>query len=534
MNKDKNMTDRILNHALEIIYLLTGEASLLQHVTNTLIIIEKNKDKKMSTRILNHTLEIIYLLTGEEYTIVKKNSPQSSIHQLSGKWVIDAHKQMMEENHQFVRTSGIQENRSSNLLDKNADSVGEEIEDEVDEKDILQVTIQSDLCAGLHNENLYSASINEEGKYEREEKDIQRVEPHSHQCAGSSDVESSLVSKHDQNKDFNMTVKEEEIHINISEDLPVPEESHTEAYSSEWIKEDYTTLSHNLQGDSERNSHSEEILSSLSMSDQCQQSIQNKMFDTDCSDTTLVTRGVEREVVKVRSQIAVKEQLNIKSKFLPSNSTPHTEKKSYLCPDCGKSFSNRPDLAKHYRTHTGEKPYVCQTCGKGFSVRSTLVRHIRTHTGEKPYVCQDCGKGFSVKSNLVAHHRTHTGEKPYVCKECGKSFSDRSNLSIHNRTHTGGKPHVCQECGKCFAQSSKLALHKKTHSGERPYVCQSCGKSFSGRSIPDQCPDHLAEQPPWPDIASSVRPPTFVHQPMLQQECHLLMIVELPPVHYYF
>ncbi|KAM4641251.1 uncharacterized protein O3C94_015634, partial [Discoglossus pictus] len=85
MTKDnKMMTERIFSHALQIICLLTGEVSLLQHLTKSLPTKEINKDKKMTERILNYTLDIVYLLTGEEYTIVKKNSPQSSIHQLTG------------------------------------------------------------------------------------------------------------------------------------------------------------------------------------------------------------------------------------------------------------------------------------------------------------------------------------------------------------------------------------------------------------------------------------------------------------------
>ncbi|KAM4696158.1 gastrula zinc finger protein XlCGF66.1-like, partial [Rhinophrynus dorsalis] len=43
--------------------------------------ISKNR---VAERILNHSLGIIYLLTGEEYIVVKKNTPHNSIHLLTG------------------------------------------------------------------------------------------------------------------------------------------------------------------------------------------------------------------------------------------------------------------------------------------------------------------------------------------------------------------------------------------------------------------------------------------------------------------
>ncbi|KAM4661929.1 uncharacterized protein O3C94_010570 [Discoglossus pictus] len=176
MSKDKKrMMKRVLNHSLELITLLTGEVPLIQHLINSLVVIDMNKGKRK--KILNHALEIIYLLTGEEYSIVKKKSPHSRIHKLTGECDIDEHKEMMEEDHQTLRT-GIQKHKSSGLQDEHANLFSIKGEDQIDEKDILQVTIQSDLCvADLHDENMYSASINEDGKYDREEKEEIQSDP---------------------------------------------------------------------------------------------------------------------------------------------------------------------------------------------------------------------------------------------------------------------------------------------------------------------------------------------------------------------
>ncbi|XP_071355570.1 gastrula zinc finger protein XlCGF57.1-like [Trachinotus anak] len=198
----------------------------------------------------------------------------------------------------------------------------------------------------------------------------------------------------------------------------------------------------------------------------------------------------------------------------------NSDKESYSCSECGRTFCRKDHLMSHMRTHTGEKPFSCSVCQKRFSCSGNILAHMRIHTGEKPFECSFCGKCFSQKGTLQLHIRIHTGEKPFSCPFCDKRFAHKRRMTLHMSVHTEEKrfscsvcdkrftwytqlkthkcvgessqlrqsqtekkvsakeSFSCSECGKKFSLKGNLKTHMRIHTGEKPFSCSVCGKSF--------------------------------------------------------
>ncbi|KAM4642365.1 uncharacterized protein O3C94_016714 [Discoglossus pictus] len=505
--------------------------------------------KKMAERILNHALGIIYLLTGEEYTIVKKNSPHSSIHHLIGEvpikcddvavyfsmdeWeYIEGHKElykdMMMKDHQNNKTSEITANRSADAVsitkegdgerdkdiqqrasysdpgtDENLGTVSstEEGEEEIDEKDILRVVIKSepytgninadivinaepaeDLCARsqikapeeeicdsistcIYDENLEPALVSEEEEDEQE-KDVQQVEIKSEPSEGHSFQTHALLN------------------WNVLEAAAGSFEGHNTSISQkiqgEWKGISSKALASHGKGNFPSTSYySEQIPSKGS---------KYKINDVAWKEMQTKKRNFSQNVIIKSEFPGPQEQPNAYEKLFGYQSGlhehPHTnpDENPNTCNECGKTFAKKFNLIVHQRSHTGEKPFSCDECGKQFSSKSSLHVHEKTHTGEKPHRCSHCGKHFAHKYYLLIHERLHTGEKPHMCNICGKNFAKKSNLVVHERSHTGERPYSCNECGKQFAHKPHLIIHERAHTGEKPHRCDQCDKQFTYKS----------------------------------------------------
>ncbi|KAM4693643.1 uncharacterized protein O3C94_004227 isoform 2-T3 [Discoglossus pictus] len=452
MDHNMRMTQRILNHALEIITLLTGQGALLQHLSN-LRMTEMNKDKKMAERIVNHALEIIYLLTGE--------------------YAVDGHKVLMDKNHQTLVT----------------------------------MAVSSTMRSGHHEENLYTVSICEDGKYEKDEKNIQEMEIFSDPCAGRSNVKPSIFSKHEQVQETDergsLQVKDEEVPINISrqEDTiskTIPEQhcGPTHFVIRDCVTESYygAILVNNAPKNNESKyvQYADKGLWSHGAICPKEPHLSTLKGITNKEESIMSMKKLGRETAKAmenpkhifgmkNSSEYRDNSLSYISQVLPQESML-TESRKFECPECGNCFSQKSHLINHRSIHLTVKPFVCSECGKCFKQKTSLVRHKGNHSGIKPFACSECGKCFSQKSNLVYHERIHSGVKPFECAECGKCFRQKSDFVTHKGNHTGVKPFACSECGKCFSKKSNLIYHETIHTGVKPFACSVCAKCFSQKS----------------------------------------------------
>ncbi|XP_063291453.1 oocyte zinc finger protein XlCOF7.1-like [Pelobates fuscus] len=188
---------------------------------------------------------------------------------------------------------------------------------------------------------------------------------------------------------------------------------------------------------------------------------------SESSDSNIFSNKISSAVIfHERSQNTKRTyKCNECKKCFTSNSG-HKEK-PLVCSVCEKPFTHKSELITHLRIHTGERPFSCSGCGKSFTAKSHLTVHQRIHTGEKPFSCSECGKCFTHKSNFVTHQRIHTGEKPFSCSKCEKRFSDYSCWISHQGVHTEEKPFSCSKCGKCFKRNSYLLRHLKIHTKEK-------------------------------------------------------------------
>ncbi|XP_063289740.1 oocyte zinc finger protein XlCOF7.1-like [Pelobates fuscus] len=527
MNKDKNqMSERILDLTLEIIFLLTGEDYIVvkkavegvSHNTRSNIsegwcrtqshstvlpphtlIHERNDDKK----ILELTLKIIQLLTGE----VPIKYENGTIYFSMEKWEYleghkDLSKDMMIETPQphcstgksgeFQPSVSLPEFETTDETEKKINKEGMYLKinkpRKRQAKSVMYVSQESEGSASCRQGNLTDSDTSTE--------DTHAENTSTHIKGESASRDASYTTRECCIKNESTMCEERNLK---DPDVCTPKENTESEYETTLTKEDAALCKDRNFTDTDIYTPTEQTQYTYIKEDSASCEDEN-ITDTDSSTPTEHTQTDYTSFhIKEESDSCDEDNITDNECYTPAAHTQteftSTPIESYL-----KSNKNTLEITSSMSLIESGKPvetpgrkpgkekvsnteavYNCSECSKSFKNNSELTKHQSTHKRHK-MISSETGEVYYSESSIVLHESHRKGEKQFACTECGKSFTQKSNLVVHQMIHTGEQPFSCTDCGKCFRRAAHLTSHKRSHTGEKPFACNECGKCFAHSS----------------------------------------------------
>ncbi|XP_041664810.1 gastrula zinc finger protein XlCGF26.1-like [Cheilinus undulatus] len=171
-------------------------------------------------------------------------------------------------------------------------------------------------------------------------------------------------------------------------------------------------------------------------------------------------------------------QLGLESVGNVTKERTKTDKKLYICSECGRRFTLKERLNSHMRIHREPRPFDCTECGEAFTQKDNLIEHIKIHTGKTQFSCLECGQIFNLVCALKDHLAIHRKEKVFSCPECGKIFKQKVCMTRHMKIHTRVKLCSCSKCVETCNQPVYLIQQIRIGMNKNSFRCSVCGKRF--------------------------------------------------------
>ncbi|OCT63053.1 uncharacterized protein znf684.L [Xenopus laevis] len=389
---------------------------LLQHLNNSPVYQRILDNKPMTERIVNEALEVIYLLTGQEWTVVKKDSIQRGINQMNGEipikrgdvavyfsmdeWeYLDEHRDrylnlLMDEHLPFTQFKipedwGEEETTNQDMLDDPYvdPPLSEDQEDDDDDSSM----------SDWHPDQNYRPKTDASSSSDEESSAPKSKRRSIKKSRSESDSDNETSSEHSKSSN------------------PLPADT----------QEPPDTEPRKCNGCDITFPNKSQLDLHLTLSPECLMFVGPE--DEDEKPEVLPEKKNTHDCEECGKSFTRKAELRKHKK-------KHIKRKSIKCEDCGRRFFYRSQFLIHRRVHTGERPYQCKECGAQFGHKCSLVIHQKKHTGEARFTCGKCGRQFEAKAKLNKHVKIHERET-VSCPQCSKCFTYKAALFKHLKVH---------------------------------------------------------------------------------------------------
>ena len=146
-------------------------------------------------------------------------------------------------------------------------------------------------------------------------------------------------------------------------------------------------------------------------------SLKRKLNETDINESSEeIENGANSEIRENSKKRKTKERQNV-----------------FSCAECGKTFSKKQYLNRHFTTHTKIK---CNLCDLTFSRADSLKRHVRNKHDRKQFPCPHCDRAFQTYTEVFDHvQANHPMKRDQNNKQRGGQNVARPQRILKNIQH---------------------------------------------------------------------------------------------------